>query len=222
MTRHTSFSKETWQSFKSDQRPGKLHMLNFIRLRNRADYPDERSATGAQAYGEYSRMSAPVLKRLGGRIVWRGGFELTMVGPASQTWDICFIAEYPSVEAFADMMRDPVYHEAMAHRQAGVLDSRLVRFLGTADRRWLRRNGGRAGPHAGLSNFQIAAIAKGRLPDSRNTPASRRPTLSRFGQRPEQFREERNRGETIEPTLIGGIRSVGAALPSPPNPSRAT
>ena len=128
MTSYTSFTKETWQAFKSDARSGPVHMLNLIRLRDEADYPDGRAATGEQAYGEYSRISAPVLKRLGGRIVWRGGFELMMVGPASERWDICFVAEYPSVEAFADMMRDPVYREAMAHRQAGVKDSRLVRF----------------------------------------------------------------------------------------------
>lgn len=128
MTTYTSFSKETWQAFRSDDRPGAIHMLNLIRLRPTADYPDGRAATGQEAYGEYSRISAPVLHRLGGRIVWRGGFELTMVGPASESWDICFIAEYPSVAAFEEMMRDPVYRDAMAHRQAGVEDSRLVRF----------------------------------------------------------------------------------------------
>lgn len=83
MTNYTSFTKETWQAFKSDDRPGPVHMLNLIRLRDVADYPGGRIATGEQAYGEYSRISAPVLKRLGGRIVWRGGFELMVVGPAS-------------------------------------------------------------------------------------------------------------------------------------------
>jgi uncharacterized protein (DUF1330 family) len=50
-----------------------------------------------------------------------------MVGPQSENWDICFIAEYPSVQAFLDMMKNPTYREAMTHRQAGVLDSRLIR-----------------------------------------------------------------------------------------------
>lgn len=128
MTNYTGFTKETWSAFKSDDRPGPIHMLNLIRLRDRADYQDGRSATGMDAYSEYSRVSAPVLKRLGGRIVWRGGFELMMVGPSVEVWDICFIAEYPSVEAFTEMMRDPVYREAMTHRQAGVKNSRLIRF----------------------------------------------------------------------------------------------
>lgn len=125
---HTSFSKQTWEMFKADQRQGLLQMLNLIRLRDQADYPDGRASTGAEAYKRYSDISAPVLQQLGGKIVWRGGHELTMVGPQSEIWDISFIAEYPNVEAFRDMMRNPTYREAMSHRQAGVLDSRLVRF----------------------------------------------------------------------------------------------
>jgi uncharacterized protein (DUF1330 family) len=73
-------------------------------------------------------MSAPIFQRLGGTIVWRGGYELTMVGPKSEVWDIAFVAEYPNVQAFMGMMKEPTYRDAMIHRQAAVLDSRLVRF----------------------------------------------------------------------------------------------
>lgn len=103
-------------------------MLNLIRLREKAAYPDGRVSTGAAAYKCYSDTSAPVFRELGGRIVWRGCFELMMVGPQSEIWDISFVAEYPSVQAFLDMMKNPTYREAMTHRQAGVLDSRLIRF----------------------------------------------------------------------------------------------
>ena len=67
-------------------------------------------------------------ERLGGKIVWRGAFELMLVGPQEERWDHCFIAEYPSVEAFAALFRDPVYREAMQHRLAAVRDCRLVRY----------------------------------------------------------------------------------------------
>lgn len=133
---HTSFSKETWEKFKAAQRPGPIHMLNLIRLREQAEYHDGRVSTGANAYKCYSDMSSPVFQKLGGKIVWRGEHELTMVGPPGEVWDIAFIAEYPSVEAFLEMMENSTYREAMRHRQAGVLDSRLVRFgadaLGTS------------------------------------------------------------------------------------------
>ena len=65
--------------------------------------------------------------RLGGRIVWQGKFELMLIGPSPERWDHCFIAEYPSVAAFVEMIRDPVYREAVKHRQAAVEDSRLIR-----------------------------------------------------------------------------------------------
>ena len=129
---HTSFSKETWQAFRDDDRPGPIHMLNLVRLRDRADYPDGREASGAEAYATYGRISEPVFAGLGGRIVWRGKFELMMVGPQEESWDICFIAEYPGVDAFVAMIRDPTYRDAMVHRQAAVADSRLVRLAPVA------------------------------------------------------------------------------------------
>mgnify|MGYP003694293473 CR=1 FL=1 len=92
-----------------------------------AAYPDGRKATGAEAYAAYGRESGPVFERLGGRIVWQGRFELMLIGPQEERWDHCFIAEYPSVAAFAEMIRDPVYREAVKHRQAAVEDSRLIR-----------------------------------------------------------------------------------------------
>ena len=125
---HTSFSKEVWETFKAHPRPGPIQMLNLIRLRARAEYPNGRATTGAEAYSAYSDLSAPVFQALGGKIIWRGGHELTMVGPRSETWDIAFVAEYPSVQVFLDMMRNETYRDAMKHRQAAVLDSRLVRF----------------------------------------------------------------------------------------------
>jgi uncharacterized protein (DUF1330 family) len=128
MAGHIDPTKETFAQFRAADRPGPIHMLNLVRFRAQAAYPDGRQATGAEAYAAYGRDSFPVLSRLGGRIVWRGGFELTLIGPVDERWDECFIAEYPSVAAFVEMIRDPVYREAVKHRQAAVLDSRLIRM----------------------------------------------------------------------------------------------
>ncbi|PWC47600.1 DUF1330 domain-containing protein [Azospirillum sp. TSA6c] len=128
MEGYTSFTKQVFEAFTAADRPGPVHMLNLIRLHGRAAYGDGRDTTGLEAYDAYSRLSAPVLAELGGRILWRGGFELSLVGPPDTVWDIAFIAEYPRPAAFVAMLRDPRYREAMAHRQAGVADSRLIRF----------------------------------------------------------------------------------------------
>jgi uncharacterized protein (DUF1330 family) len=128
MTGHVDPSKEAFAAFRALPRQGPIHMLNLVRLRAAALYPDGRPATGAQAYAAYGRESAPVFARLGGRIVWRGSFEHLLIGPVQERWDLCFIAEYPSADAFVAMIRDPVYREAVKHRQAAVEDSRLVRL----------------------------------------------------------------------------------------------
>ena len=121
-------TKETFAEFRANDRPGPIDMLNLVCLRESAVYPDGRNATGAEAYAAYGRESGPVFKRLGGRIVWRGSFELMLIGPREERWDHCFIARYPSVAAFVGMIRDPVYREAVKHRQAAVEDSRLIRL----------------------------------------------------------------------------------------------
>jgi uncharacterized protein (DUF1330 family) len=125
---HIDPTKETFAAFRAGDRPGPIQMLNLVRLRERALYPDGREAAGAQAYALYGRESGPVFRRLGGHIVWRGRFELMLIGPAAERWYHCFIAQYPSVAAFVEMIRDPVYREAVKHRQAAVADSRLIRL----------------------------------------------------------------------------------------------
>jgi uncharacterized protein (DUF1330 family) len=128
MTGHIDPAKETFAAFRADDRPGSIHMLNLVRLRARAAYPDGREATGAEAYAAYGRASLPAFSKVGGSIVWRGRFELMLIGPKDERWDLSFVAEYPSVGAFVAMIRDPVYREAVKHRQAAVEDSRLIRL----------------------------------------------------------------------------------------------
>ena len=127
MTGYIDPTKEVFAQFRANDRPGPIHMLNLVRLRARAAYPDGREATGAEAYAAYARESEPVFRRLGGRVVWSAKFELTLIGPGEERWDRMFIAEYPHVAAFVEMIRDPVYREAVKHRQAAVEDSRLIR-----------------------------------------------------------------------------------------------
>ena len=128
MTGFVDPTKETFAAFRANDRAGPIHMLNLVRLRERAAYPDGRVATGAEAYAAYGRESEPVFAGLGGEIVWRGKFELMLIGPEAERWDLCFIAQYPAVAAFVAMLRDPVYREAVKHRQAAVEDSRLIRL----------------------------------------------------------------------------------------------
>ena len=69
----------------------------------------------------------PIIARIGASILWRGEMQAMLIGPTSERWDHAFIARYPSAHAFLEMVTDPAYREAVVHRQAAVLTSRLIR-----------------------------------------------------------------------------------------------
>lgn len=108
-------------------------MLNLVRVKAKADYPaghpdHGKDISGLDAYRAYGRTTAPIFKRLGGRQIWAGQPQVMVTGPQDEAWDLAFIAEYPSSEAFLAMVRDPEYREFVQHRTAGVADSRLLRL----------------------------------------------------------------------------------------------
>ena len=127
MTHHVDPERDQFEAFKALPRDEPVMMLNLLRFRDKAAYPDGREASGAEAYAAYGRESAAVFRRVGAEIVWRGTPRVTLIGPQSEQWDLAFVARYPSAAAFPEMVTDPQYREAVRHRQAAVLDSRLIR-----------------------------------------------------------------------------------------------
>lgn len=121
-------TKESFKAFREMDREGPIHMLNLIRLNDVATYDDGTTMAGSEAYAAYARESGPIFQALGGRQIWAGKPELMVIGPEAEVWDLAFIAEYPSVQAFVTMLRDPDYRKAVRHRQAAVADSRLIRM----------------------------------------------------------------------------------------------
>ena len=123
--------REAWEVFKALPRDQPIQMLNLVKLKARAEYPEGhpdhgRDLTGLDAYRAYGRTTAHIFARVGGKQVWAGKPQVMVTGPASEAWDIAFIAEYPSSAAFMEMVRDPEYRQLVAHRTAGVEDSRLL------------------------------------------------------------------------------------------------
>ena len=128
MTGYIDPERDQFEAFKDLPRDQPILMLNFLRFREKAAYPDGREATGAEAYAAYGRDSGPIFRRVGGEIVWRAQPELMLIGPPDKQWDLIFVARYPSAGAFLEMVTDPDYREAVKHRQAAVADSRLIRM----------------------------------------------------------------------------------------------
>ncbi len=130
--RHIDPERAQFDAFKALPRDTPIHMLNLVRFRGAAAYPAGHplaaaSLSGAEAYSNYGKDSGPVFQRVGGRIVWRGSMEAMLIGPEGEKWDAMFVAEYPNSGAFLEMVTDPVYRQAVIHRQAAVETSRLIR-----------------------------------------------------------------------------------------------
>ena len=130
---HIDPDRQAWEVFKSLPGDRPIQMLNLIRLKPKAEYPQGhpdhgKDLTGLDAYRAYGRTTAHIFKRVGGRQVWVGKPEVMVTGPRAEAWDLAFIAEYPTSGAFIEMVRDPEYRELVQHRTAGVADSRLLRL----------------------------------------------------------------------------------------------
>ncbi|WP_227339841.1 DUF1330 domain-containing protein [Sphingopyxis sp. P8] len=137
--RHIDPERAQFDAFKTLPRDTPIHMLNLVRFKAEASYPDDHplageTLTGADAYANYGRESGPIFQRVGGSIVWRGTMEALLIGPEDERWDAVFIAQYPNSGAFMEMVTDPAYRLAVVHRQAAVETSRLIRCAPDASR----------------------------------------------------------------------------------------
>lgn len=129
---HIDPTRAQFDAFKGLDRDEPCEMLNLVRLRDHAAYPDghplcDAGLSGAEAYARYGAQSGPVLARVGGAILWRGDWRCGLIGPDDERWDHVFVARYPSAHAFMAMVKDADYAQAVVHRQAAVADSRLIR-----------------------------------------------------------------------------------------------
>ena len=104
-----------------------LVMLNLLRFRDVADYPDpEPQVSGREAYEHYGAVVQPFLAGVGGRLVWQGAAHESLIGPQEERWDACLLVEYPSKAAFLEMVGNPEYQAITVHRTAALADSRLI------------------------------------------------------------------------------------------------
>jgi len=84
-------------------------MLNLLSLE-----PDG----GQERYMEYAAAVAPLLEKVEGRIVFAGTPAPPLLGDDS--WDLVALVEYPTRQAFLDMVGSPEY-QAIAHLRTEAL-----------------------------------------------------------------------------------------------------
>ncbi|MDE2412637.1 MAG: DUF1330 domain-containing protein [Sphingomonadales bacterium] len=135
MTSYIDPSRENWQTFKDLPRDRPIHMLNLIKFRDLADYPEGhpnhgKGLTGREAYAIYAEGFQRVVANDGAAMVWKAPMECVVTGPADE-WDEAFVMGYPNSASFMAMVRNEEYvRDVVPHRTAAVADSRLIRFAG--------------------------------------------------------------------------------------------
>ncbi|MEL6369693.1 MAG: DUF1330 domain-containing protein [Pseudomonadota bacterium] len=99
---------------------GPVVMVNLVRFRERSlDW----SGSGWDAYSLYSKGDMPLLKKVGGTILWAGHVEGVALGDlGGGRWDWVVVVFYPSRAAFLEMMTSPEYAAINVNRENGVED----------------------------------------------------------------------------------------------------
>ena len=105
-------------------RAGPLHFVNLLAYHERAQYPHghemvSRGLTGEQAYALYGAVALRHVTQRGGRLVTWNAVEQAIIG-SDAAWHHVATMEYPSTDAFLDMVRDPEYQAGLVHRDAGL------------------------------------------------------------------------------------------------------
>jgi uncharacterized protein (DUF1330 family) len=85
-------------------------MLNLLRFR-----PDG----GQERYAEYGAAVTPLLEKAGARVVFLGESALPLLGDGR--WDSVLLAEYPTRQAFLDMIASAEY-QAIGHLRTEALE----------------------------------------------------------------------------------------------------
>lgn len=82
---------------------------------------------GTDSYQRYAREVQPHLDRVGGAVRYGGTGPLNVIGDGERPWwDAILVVEYPSPQAFIDMVRDPGYQEIHRHRAAALTRGDLI------------------------------------------------------------------------------------------------
>ena len=108
-------TEEQTKIFKELPIEGPVLMLNMLRFKKDG---------GREKYRAYGKHNAALLAEAGGKLISRSSALATLIG--GEEWDEILVVEYPSREAFLDMVLSDEYEQARGMRKAALEDSRLI------------------------------------------------------------------------------------------------
>lgn len=120
---------DQFREFLATAMDGPVHMLNLMKFapsRDGGSADEETDGTGEGQYMDYGRAVAEMIEARGGRVVWMGRPHCTFIGGEHDDWDMAAIIEYPSKEAFVEMISNPAYAEISKDRSGGLVNSALI------------------------------------------------------------------------------------------------
>lgn len=91
-----------------------LVMVNILKFKEKSGKGDE---SGRDAYKRYSKNMDPLVAKAGGKLIWAGNVERTVIGDYSAQPDMFLIVSYPSKESFIAMSTTPEYEEISKDRK---------------------------------------------------------------------------------------------------------
>lgn len=105
---------EALAAFGADPERGPVVMLNLLKLRPEG---------GAERYAKYGAAVAPLLERVGGRLLHAGRTGAALIGAGD--WDLVLLVEYPTHGAFLEMVLSPEYGAIVHLRTESIERSEL-------------------------------------------------------------------------------------------------
>ncbi|WP_205622192.1 DUF1330 domain-containing protein [Aestuariibacter salexigens] len=107
-------------------------MLNLLRFKETADYSSHpeleptKPISGREAYRMYIDDTHPILKESGGEVLLLGNASQFFIGPQDEIWDMVMLVKQHSLAAFLSFASNPDIRKAAGHREAALVDSRLL------------------------------------------------------------------------------------------------
>jgi uncharacterized protein (DUF1330 family) len=133
VTNQVTPSAEQATAFFGGAEGGPFVMVNLLKFKEKAEYPDGSDADmpGAAAYLRYGIAVRAFIEKVGGTAGYAGPVTGLMLGEVEELWDMVALAEYPSLAAMMAMVRDPGYQAISVHRTAGLAGQLNIKTRGT-------------------------------------------------------------------------------------------
>jgi len=104
-------NKEQFLELMNAPDEGPVVMLNLLKFKPRE---------GASEYNKYGESAVQMVEARGGKVLWMGKVDQTLIGPVDEAWDAIALVQYPSRKGFIEMTSTKEYDAAHEHRESGL------------------------------------------------------------------------------------------------------